>query len=102
MISLVWDRSRNVVLDRAKSLRTAADLLMEGRLDEAGRRNAVDLAHKLAGVLGTFGLGRGTDLAREVEVFFGRSSTAEKAEIERVQAMLAELSDLIERGPGGL
>jgi HPt (histidine-containing phosphotransfer) domain-containing protein len=101
MISLVWERSRHTVAERASLLRTAADLLLEGRLDEAARKNAVDSAHKLAGVLGTFGLARGTDLAREAEVFFARSSGASKDEIERVRGMLAELAKLIDDGPEG-
>ncbi len=101
MIALVWKRSRHTVAERASLLRTAAGLLLEDGLDEAGRKNAVDSAHKLAGVLGTFGLARGTDLAREAEVFFGRSVRAKKAEIEHMQGMLAELAELIESGPEG-
>jgi HPt (histidine-containing phosphotransfer) domain-containing protein len=100
MIAVVWDRSRHTVVERAALLRNAADLLMENRLDEATQMNAVDSAHKLAGVLGTFGLARGTDLARDAEIFFGRSTRPDKAEIERLRAMLAELTHLIDRGPG--
>jgi hypothetical protein len=100
MISVVWERSRHTVAERAQLLQRAAALLLEDRLDEAERKNAVDSAHKLAGVLGTFGLARGTDLAREAEVFFGGPMPAGKAETERLQGMLSELSKLIERGPG--
>ena len=64
MISALWERSRHTVVERAALLRTAGDLLVDNRLDQATQRSAVDSAHKLAGVLGTFGLPRGTDLAR--------------------------------------
>lgn len=101
MISALWDRSRHTVVERAALLRTAGDLLAHNRLDEATQMNAVDSAHKLAGVLGTFGLPRGTDLAREAEVLFGQSTAPGKVEIERLQVLLAELTHLIDRGPLG-
>jgi HPt (histidine-containing phosphotransfer) domain-containing protein len=99
MISALWDKSRHTVVERAALLRRAGDLLSDNRLDEATQKNAVDSAHKLAGVLGTFGLPRGTDLAREAEVLFGRSTPLDKAEIERLRILLAELTHLIDRGP---
>ena len=101
MISALWDRSRHTVVERAALLRTAGELLAHNRLDEATQMNAVDSAHKLAGVLGTFGLPRGTDLAQEAEVLFGQSTTPGKVEIERLQVLLAELTHLIDRGPLG-
>jgi HPt (histidine-containing phosphotransfer) domain-containing protein len=101
MISALWDRSRHTVVERAALLRTAGDLLAHNRLDEATQMNAVDSAHKLAGVLGTFGLPRGTDLAREAEVLFGQATKPGKMEIERLQVLLAELTHLIDRGPLG-
>jgi HPt (histidine-containing phosphotransfer) domain-containing protein len=101
MISALWDRSRHTVVERAALLQTAGDLLAHNRLDEATQLNAVDSAHKLAGVLGTFGLPRGTDLAREAEVLFGKSPKPGKMEIERLQVLLAELTHLIDQGPLG-
>ena len=99
MISALWERSRHTVVERAALLRTAGELLVDNRLDQATQRHAVDSAHKLAGVLGTFGLPRGTDLAREAEELFGQSMPPSKPEIERLQVLLAELTRLIDRGP---
>jgi HPt (histidine-containing phosphotransfer) domain-containing protein len=82
-------------------LQAAGALLSDDRLDEATRQSAVDSAHKLAGVLGTFGLPEGTELAREAETFFGRSTPSGKKEIEQLQVMLAELARLVDRGPMG-
>lgn len=101
MLAALWDRSKHTVAERAALLQVAVDLWMEDRLDEPTRRSAVDSAHKLAGVLGTFGLPRGTDLAREAEVLFGESSAAGKEEIGQLQLLLAELTRLIEIGPLG-
>ena len=101
MISALWERSRHTVVERAALLRTAGDLLSDNSLDQATQQKAVDSAHKLAGVLGTFGLPQGTDLAREAEVLFGQSTPLGRDEIERLQLLLAELTRLIDRGPVG-
>jgi HPt (histidine-containing phosphotransfer) domain-containing protein len=101
MISALWERSRHTVVERAALLRTAGDLLRDNSLDQATQQRAVDSAHKLAGVLGTFGLPQGTDLAREAEVLFGQSTPLGRDEIERLQLLLAELTHLIDRGPVG-
>jgi HPt (histidine-containing phosphotransfer) domain-containing protein len=89
MLSAVWERSRHTVAERAALLQKAGALLTENRMDEATQQRAVDSAHKLAGVLGTFGLPRGTDLAREAEGLFGQTTPPGKAEIERLQLLLA-------------
>ena len=99
MISALWERSRHTVVERAQLLQSAGELWNDNRLDPATKLRAVDSAHKLAGVLGTFGLPRGTDLAREAELLFGQSTPPGKAEIERLQVLLAELTRLIDRGP---
>jgi HPt (histidine-containing phosphotransfer) domain-containing protein len=99
MISALWERSRHTVAERAQLLQSAGELWNDNRLDAATKLRAVDSAHKLAGVLGTFGLPRGTDLAREAEGLFGQSTPPDKAEIERLQVLLAELTRLIDRGP---
>jgi HPt (histidine-containing phosphotransfer) domain-containing protein len=101
MLSALWDRSRHTVVERAAVLQAAGALLTDDRLDEATRQSAVDSAHKLAGVLGTFGLPHGTELAREAEIFFGRSTPPGKKEIEQLQVLLAELARLVDRGPLG-
>ena len=99
MLSALWDRSRHTVAERAALLQEAGNLWLADRLDEATQQRAVDSAHKLAGVLGTFGLPRGTDLAREAEVLFGQTAKPGSAEVERLQLLLAELARLIEQGP---
>ncbi len=99
MLSGLWERSRHTVAERAALLRTAGEMWNENRLDPATQRKAVDSAHKLAGVLGTFGLPRGTDLAREAECLFGQETPPGRTEIERLRVLLAELARLIEQGP---
>jgi HPt (histidine-containing phosphotransfer) domain-containing protein len=99
MLFALWERSRHTVAERAALLQAAAELWNDNQLDAATKLSAVDSAHKLAGVLGTFGLPRGTDLAREAESLFGQSTPPGKAELERLRHLLAELTRLIARGP---
>ncbi len=87
--------------ERAALLQEAGTLLAQNRMDGATQLRAVDSAHKLAGVLGTFGLPRGTDLAREAEVLFGQHQPFAKVEIDRLQVLLTELTTLIAHGPAG-
>jgi HPt (histidine-containing phosphotransfer) domain-containing protein len=101
MLSALWERSRHTVVERAALLQEAGKLWSNDRLDEATRLRAVDSAHKLAGVLGTFGLPRGTELAREAEQVFGQPIPPSKVEIEQLLVLLAELTSLIDRGPVG-
>jgi HPt (histidine-containing phosphotransfer) domain-containing protein len=101
MLSALWQRSRHTVAERAALLQEAGKLWADDRLDEAMRLRAVDSAHKLAGVLGTFGLPRGTELAREAEQVFGQPILPGKAATERLLLLLAELTSLVDRGPFG-
>jgi len=63
----VWTRSRERVLERLDVLDGASLALLEGSLSLSFRKQAEDVAHKLAGLLGTFGLASGSRLARELE-----------------------------------
>jgi len=52
--------------------------------------------HKLAGVLGSFGLTRGTVLARELELTFARESSPGPDASAKLSAIAAELRAMIE------
>ncbi len=93
MLAELWLRNRGAVLDRVAILRGALARAAEGRLDETSRLRAVDAAHKLAGVLGTFGLPRGTEFAREAEEAFGgaRAGGIDCARLDRIVSELAEM-----------
>lgn len=55
---------------RVATVEGAVEAISTGTLDHALRASAERDAHKLAGSLGTFGLQRGTELARELETRF--------------------------------
>ncbi len=63
----LWTKFLPQMEERVATLQRAAESAANGTLDAAEQQAASSDAHKLAGVLGTFGLQEGTDLAREAE-----------------------------------
>jgi HPt (histidine-containing phosphotransfer) domain-containing protein len=66
-VNLLWRKFLPEIRARVEILESAAQALATGALKAVQREQAAGAAHKLAGVLGTFGLARGTELARELE-----------------------------------
>jgi HPt (histidine-containing phosphotransfer) domain-containing protein len=95
MLAGIWEKSKQTIAERIGILQQAQILAASDSLDEAARLRAVDAAHKLAGVLGTFGLPRGTELAREVEETFGNPAAWSPTTIQRLASLLDELDSLI-------
>lgn len=98
----LWDRNRSTIMSRIGVIQQAAVDLLDGELDEDGRRRAQGEAHKLAGTLGTYGFSQGSYLARELEQTglsgedLGRDQAHRVAHL--VKALREEL-DRHERGP---
>ena len=67
-LTRLWARFLPEVESRLEILSQAAIALSAGVLQDEEREPAHAAAHKLAGVLGTFGLHRGTELARQAEI----------------------------------
>ncbi len=82
--------------ERVAVLEAAATAVAAGKLAAGARETAQAAAHKLAGVLGTFSLTRGTVLARELELTFSRESSPGPDSGDRLAAITAELRAMIE------
>ncbi|WP_158794001.1 Hpt domain-containing protein [Granulicella sp. L60] len=63
----LWRKNLPTLHERLDLLDRAAGEAASGRLDEAKREEARDIAHKLSGSLGMFGYEQGTQIAREIE-----------------------------------
>jgi HPt (histidine-containing phosphotransfer) domain-containing protein len=63
----LWMRHLPEITERVGVLERACSALEGGNLSLEERLAASSAAHKLAGVLGTFGRTRGTEIAREAE-----------------------------------
>lgn len=92
-LARLWTRFLPEIESRVAILEAAAASLVAGSLTAEQRQAAHDAAHKLAGTLGTFGLPRGTDLARKTELFLeGNSEISGESPFNE---WVAELGSLI-------
>ena len=87
----MWAQFLPEMHERVATLEAAAQAFAAGTLDTERQQAAQAVAHKLAGVLGTFGLTRGTVLARELENLYSRQNEAEPDLAEQLAWTAAEL-----------
>jgi HPt (histidine-containing phosphotransfer) domain-containing protein len=88
----LWKQFLPQMEDRVAALEAAGRALSEQKLNEEQREAAKSAAHKLAGVLGTFGLTKGTVLAREAEMLCaGDADPALAAQLADIAAQLRSL-----------
>ena len=95
-IDRLWSRFLPEIRERVGILENAAKDAAAGRLDNAACMAANSAAHKLAGVLGTFGLTRGTVLARELEVIYARTDGPDEGSTRRLGEIAVELRAMVE------
>ncbi len=92
MLGQIWKKNEATILERLEALRAAHRQLLAGSMDSDCERQALAAAHKLAGVLGTFGLARGSELARAAESVLQQGTPDQGAALG---AILDELAPLI-------
>jgi HPt (histidine-containing phosphotransfer) domain-containing protein len=96
----LWLRFLPEIRQRVAVLASAAASVRAQTLTREEREGAHAMAHKLAGVLGTFSLTRGTELARELEETFSREGGLDADSAARITAIVAEIQTMVEnRGP---
>ena len=88
----LWARFLPEMRERATIIEIAVQSLASGALSAGQKEAAASAAHKLAGVLGTFSLQRGTELARELELAF----TSVPNDALRLGKLASELRVVIE------
>jgi HPt (histidine-containing phosphotransfer) domain-containing protein len=89
----LWTKFLPEIENRMGVLESAARALESGVLSADEREAAHQAAHKLAGVLGTFGLHRGTELARQAELGFSNERPVSAGELSYWVAELRLLID---------
>ena len=97
----LWARFLPEIRERVAVLESAASSAAQGALTDAEREAAHAAAHKLAGVLGTFGLTRGTELARELEIAFSGDACLNLGAAKNLIQAVAELRAVIESRQDG-
>jgi HPt (histidine-containing phosphotransfer) domain-containing protein len=81
--------------ERIATLQKAAESATNGTLGPDEQKTASSDAHKLAGVLGTFGLQEGTDLAREAENLYAGPLDDSGAINERLTQIAQQLRAIV-------
>jgi HPt (histidine-containing phosphotransfer) domain-containing protein len=92
----MWVQFLPKTRERITILETAAADFAADHLSIEQHEAASSAAHKLAGVLGTFGLTRGTVLARELEIMYSRQNGPDRALAESLSSTAAELRAIVE------
>ncbi len=94
-LDALWTKFLPEIEQRVSLLEAAATALGAGKLTPEQQGEAHAAAHKLAGALGTFGLARGTEVARELEETFAPGLAPGGALAGRTQQMAGELRAII-------
>lgn len=91
----LWVKYFPQMRERVVTLQNAAASVAQGTLSEAEQHQACADAHKLAGVLGMFGLQDGTELAREAEAAYGGMVDGNPDLSERLSYIAQQLNMMI-------
>ena len=94
-LDALWERFLPDIEQRVSQVQGAAAALGAGGLTPEQQEDAHSAAHKLAGTLGTFGLARGTELARELEQIYSPGSALAVAYAVRAQQITEELRSIV-------
>jgi HPt (histidine-containing phosphotransfer) domain-containing protein len=92
----LWDKFLPQMEERVALLEEAGAALDAGLLTSAQRNAANAAAHKLAGVLGSFGLTRGTILAREAEILYSGEPQTDPDAADQLRTLAVQLRAMIE------
>jgi HPt (histidine-containing phosphotransfer) domain-containing protein len=91
----LWNRFRPEMVERVTLLESANRALSANKLSKNQQGQANSAAHKLAGVLGTFGLTKGTVLAREAELLYAGDAETDPDSLPRLNEITSELKAIV-------
>ncbi len=99
LLQSLWTKNYGLLQERLKLIRDAYDRLAAGSLDNQTRTDAESAAHKLAGILGTFGLPQGSTLASKIETSLAKEAPAGPEFAPQLQSWLTELEAIVASRP---
>lgn len=91
----LWAKFLPQMVERVATLQKAAESAAGGTLGAVEQQAASSDAHKLAGVLGTFGLQEGTELAREAENLYAGTLDGSAAISARLTQIAEQLQSIV-------
>ncbi len=92
----LWERFLPEIRGRVALIESAGIALRDGIPNSAQQEAAQAAAHKLAGVLGSFGLALGTNLARKAELLLAEREAPDRIEPAELLRLAAGLRALVE------
>lgn len=95
LLQALWVKNYPLLLDRLKLIRDAKDKLDAGSLDQQARKDGEEAAHKLAGILGTFGLPQGSVLASKIEALLAGDAASYNKRSSELRSWFEELEAVI-------
>lgn len=96
VVAKIWERAKGKILQRIQLLEQVSEALSMGFLSPEKQEEAQQEAHKLAGALGTFGIHRGTEIARQIEGLLEQSLPLNAQELHRLQSLVTALKQTVE------
>jgi len=94
-LAQLWVKFLPEMEERVAILKAASSALGQGKLSTRQREEANSAAHKLAGVLGTFGLTKGTILAREAEIIYSGEPETDRDAAADLARIAEELRTIV-------
>ncbi len=95
-LNQLWARFLPEIHQRVAILESAAQACAAGEISTEHREFAHAAAHKLAGTLGTFGLARGSEFAREFEQLCSSEESCSASQAQRLATVAAEIRTIID------
>ena len=95
-LNRLWIQFLPQMEERVRALESAGAALAAGTLTVDQRSEAHAAAHKLAGVLGSYGLPRGTQVARELETMYSCPKDPGALLSAHLASLTAELRIIVE------
>ncbi|HEV2349595.1 MAG TPA: Hpt domain-containing protein [Terriglobia bacterium] len=95
----LWGRFQATMFARLSLIEQASGAALKGSLNDEQRSAAWNAAHKLAGSLGTFGLGEGSKLASQLEMMLEGGARFSPEESSRLKDLAEKLRQEMKRGP---
>jgi HPt (histidine-containing phosphotransfer) domain-containing protein len=95
LLQALWVKNYPILIDRLTLIRDAKDKLNESSLDDQTRKAGEEAAHKLAGILGTFGLPQGSVLASKIEALLAGDASTCAQRAGELSSWVQELETLI-------
>ena len=91
----LWQTSRPTILERMEVLHSTEQALAVNPADQGARERGREAAHKLSGVLGIFGLPRGSEIASLLEEHLKSPAPLLPGDLVSLQTRIADLDAVI-------